>query len=139
VTARCTHEADVKPAGFMNHTNGVGARYLILAGITQPVLAAFNVQPQQRDIDTVGNPIVEQRFDLRVGGAALRAREHVGVDLRARVGGGSAVRGRAAAHLLHATGVSVLYSLRAIGIRAAEALVAANDGVAQVGAFEAGE
>jgi hypothetical protein len=60
VTARCTHEADAKRAGLIDHTNGAGASDLISAGIAQPVLAAFNVQPHQRDIDTVGNPIVEQ-------------------------------------------------------------------------------
>jgi hypothetical protein len=44
-----------------------------------------------------------------------------------------------AGHLLHAAGVCVSHSLGAIGIGTAEALVAANDGVAKVCSFEAGE
>ncbi len=58
-----------------------GERYLILAGITQPVVGAFDVEPQQRDVDAIGHPVIEQRLDLCCGRAALRARKHVGVHL----------------------------------------------------------
>jgi len=32
----------------------------IAVRIAQPIVGAFNVQPQKRDIDTVGHPIIEQ-------------------------------------------------------------------------------
>jgi hypothetical protein len=55
--------------------------YLICTGITKPIAGAFDVKPQKGDIDAVGHPVIEQRLDLRGGRTALRAREHVGVDL----------------------------------------------------------
>jgi hypothetical protein len=42
-------------------------------------------------------------------------------------------------HLLHASSVSILYGLGAVGIRTPDTLVAANDSVAEIRAFQAGE
>ena len=125
-----------------------GGLCLVAAGIAQPVVGAFDVQPQ-RDIDAISHPVIEQLLDLRGGRTALRAREHVGVHLeggKSHWASSSILSRQQTAqgagwmqHLLHASSMSILHGLGAVGVRAPDALVATNNGVAQVRAFQAGE